>query len=98
MTDKERQRFLSVRREAGQKIDPATAEVDWTYAQIMDPYGIDPDLPEEHFCVGRVYFARSPESDIWVWFGDLPDATWDALWQRKHEHEHDDLSFLFNDL
>jgi hypothetical protein len=78
------------------KVDPATAEVYWTFAQIIDPYGIDPDLPEEYLCVGQVYFVRSPESDIWVWFGDLSDATRDALWQRKHEH--DDLSFLFADL
>jgi hypothetical protein len=32
----------------------------------------------------RIYFARSPGSDIWVGFGDLPTATQDALW-NTHE-------------
>ena len=47
-----------------------------------DPYGVDPELPEEYWQVGREYFARSPGSDVWVWFGDLPDATRDALWEK----------------
>ena len=58
-----------------------TAEVEWTYAQTLDPYG-DPDLPEEYQQVGRAYFARSPGSNVWVCFYDLPDATRDALWER----------------
>ncbi|WP_338689597.1 hypothetical protein V5279_26795 [Bradyrhizobium sp. 26S5] len=73
--------FLAIRKEAGLKIDPETAEVMWTYAQTFDPYGIY-DLPEEFQQFGREYFARSPGSDIWVEFGDLPDATRDALRQR----------------
>ena len=68
----EQQEFLSIRGEAGLKIDPATAEVDWWYAQTLDPYGVDPDLPEELRQVGREYFARSPGIDVWVWFSDLP--------------------------
>ena len=47
MTSEELQEFFSIRKEAGLKIDPATAEVDWEYAQVADPYGIRPDLPEE---------------------------------------------------
>jgi hypothetical protein len=78
----EQQEFLSIRREAGLKIDPATAEVDWWYAQTLDPYGVDPDLPEELRSVGREYFACSPGSDVWVWFEDLPDATQNALWEK----------------
>ena len=74
--------WLAIRKEAGLKIDPETAEVDWTYAQTLDPYGVDPDLPEEYRQVGREYFARSPGSDIWVWFGDLPKETREALWER----------------
>ena len=31
----------------GLKIDPETAEVCWEYAQVADPYGVYPDLPEE---------------------------------------------------
>jgi hypothetical protein len=33
--------------EAGLKIDPETAEVMWTYAQTLDPYGVYRDVPEE---------------------------------------------------
>ena len=82
MTDEERKAWLAVRKEAGLKIDPATAEVDWHYAYTVDPYGIGPELPEEARQVGREYFARSPGSDVWVEFGDLPEATRDALWKR----------------
>lgn len=84
MNDQEREQFRAVRREAGLKIDPETAEFAWIYAQTADPYGIEPELPEEYWQVGREYFARSPGSDVWVSFDDLPDATRDALW-RKHE-------------
>ena len=69
------------RKEAGLKIDPETAEVMWDYGQTLDPYGVDPDLPEECRQIGRNYFARSPGSEIWVSFYDLPDATLTALWE-----------------
>jgi hypothetical protein len=74
-TENERDRFLATRKEAAQAIDPDTAGVDWSYAQTLDPYG-------EERSVGREHFARSPGSDIWVWFGDLPDAVRDALWEK----------------
>ena len=77
--------WLAIRKEAGLQIDPDTAEVSWCYAQVLDPYGIYPKLPEEFYCVGRSYFARSPGSDVWVEFGDLPEATQDALW-LKHRN------------
>lgn len=76
--------WLETRKLAAQKIDPETAEVGWTYAQTLDPYGVEPDLPDECWQIGREYFARSPESDIWVWFGDLPEDVRDQLWE-KHE-------------
>ena len=75
--------WLAIRKEAGLKIDPKTAEVTWIYAWMFDPYGVLPDLPEEYQQVGREYFARSPGSDVWVDFGDLPAATRDALWKRR---------------
>ena len=78
------EQWLAIRKEAGLKIDPKTAEVMWTYALTLDPYGVYPDLPEEYQQVGREYFARSPGNDIWVDFGDLPEATRDALWEM-HE-------------
>ena len=82
MTGNERNAWLASRKEAGLKIDPETTEVEWTYAQTLDPYGVYPELPEECWQVGREYFARSPGSDVWVWFGDLPDAIRSALWEK----------------
>jgi hypothetical protein len=75
-------KWLAIRKRAGRKIDPETAEVWWTIAQTLDPYGIDPELPEERRQVGRNYFARCPGSDTWVSFYDLPAATRDALWEK----------------
>lgn len=86
MIAQELKEFRSIRKKAGQHIDPATADVDWEYGQPADPYGINPDLPEEARQVGRLYFARAPGSDIWVSFYDLPEATRTALWE-KHKHE-----------
>jgi hypothetical protein len=34
--------WLAIRKEEGLKIDPDTAEVNWHYAQTLDPYGVDP--------------------------------------------------------
>jgi hypothetical protein len=85
MSDQEVREYLSIREEAGRHIDPATAVVDWTYVLTLDPYGIDPDLPKEYQQVQRDYFAGSPGSEIWVWFGDLPVTTHTALWE-KHKH------------
>ena len=83
-------------KEAGAKIDPETAVIHWHWAQVIDPYGIFPYRPEAD-CVGREYFARSPESDIWVDFGDLPPKTRDALWRRIDSNDSwsfaDDLPF-----
>jgi hypothetical protein len=73
---------MSERRAAGLKIDPDTAEVDWEHANMADPYGVNPDLPAEYKCIGRVYFACAPGTDIWVEFSDLPEKTRDALWER----------------
>jgi hypothetical protein len=75
--------FLAAQKVEGLKIDPATAEVTWTYARTLDPYGIFDDLPEECQQVGREYFARAPGSDNWVNFGDLPEGTREALWKAK---------------
>ena len=74
--------WLAIRREAGLKIDPETAEVYWVHAQTLDPYGVDPDLPKEYQQIGREYFARAPGSDVWVWFGDLPKETEARLWKK----------------
>jgi hypothetical protein len=73
-------KWLAIRRVEALKIDPATAEVIWSFEQTLDPYGIEQDLPERYQQVGREYFARRSYGDIWVWFGDLPKATREALW------------------
>jgi hypothetical protein len=80
--DPETKAWLDERKREALLIDPATAEVDWSFAQNFDPYGTIPDLPEELQVVGRAYFARRPGSDIWVHFGDLPDEVRAKL--RKH--------------
>jgi hypothetical protein len=41
------EQWLAIRKEAGLHIDPETAEVMWTYAQTLDPCGIDPNLPKQ---------------------------------------------------
>ena len=132
------EQWLAVRRAAAAHIDAETAEVDWSYRGVSDPYGfapfhkdkrtynriVGPDgkiffvfpkagsteeeiasskfskeedgrtycvIPEEEFVppadaqvITRTYFAKAPESDLWIWFGDLPEATAAALW-KKHE-------------
>ena len=58
-----------------------------------------PDLPEEYQTIGRVYFARSPGSEIWVDYGDLPVKTLAAL--RGSEQERRSLKAydaMFNDM
>jgi hypothetical protein len=74
------EQWLAIRREAALQIDPETAEVMWKYANVADPYGVYPDGEE---CIGRVYFARPAGSDVWVDFGDLPDATVKALREKQ---------------
>jgi len=85
MTMEEVQEWLAIRKEAGLQIDPESAEVDWIFARTLDPYGVRADLPKECDQVGREYSGRSPGSDVWVWFGDLPEATRDALWEKHRK-------------
>jgi hypothetical protein len=88
----EQHEFLLIRKEAGLKIDPATAAVTWQHAQILDPYGVR-DLSPEEDCVGAVLFARAPGSDVWVSQYELSSATVDALKVRikQEPDEPDDL-------
>jgi hypothetical protein len=75
--------FKALLRVAGQQIDPETAELEWTYIQLIDPYGVLPqDIVEQNDCIGRGYFARAPGSDVWIEFEDLSDATVEALWRK----------------
>ena len=40
------------------------------------------NVPDEFKQVGREYFARSPETDLWISFRDLPELTCNTLWQK----------------
>jgi hypothetical protein len=72
--------WLAVRKAEALKINPLTAEVVFDgWAHVLDPYGVRDDLPAEGKCIGRTYFARRPESEIWVAFNDLPAETLRAL-------------------
>jgi hypothetical protein len=75
-------RLMAHKREAS-LIDANTAEIRWCYLQVQDPYGEELDLPPEYCCVGREYFARRPDSDIWVSFRDLPEATRVRLQEKQ---------------
>ena len=80
--DLSNEEWLAIRLAEAELIDPATAEVSCDWGYIVDPYGIDPDLPEECKCVGRLDFARRPGRDIWVCFYDLPKDVLEALRKR----------------
>ncbi len=77
----------AIRKEAGLSINPDTAKLHWKHGQLFDPYGDLVDRPDECDCISRLYFARSPDSGIWVEFGDLPKRTRDALRERM-DREH----------
>ena len=51
--------WLAIRKEARLKINPKTAEVEWRYAQTLDPNGVYPDLPEECQQVGRATYGAT---------------------------------------
>ncbi|CAN5364216.1 hypothetical protein BH10PSE9_BH10PSE9_14130 [soil metagenome] len=86
--------WRKIRKEAGRKINPATAEVKGIDAQTLDPYGIfGDDLPKECDQVDREYFARAPESVIWISFRDLPSETAHVLW-KMHGRQLWDIAEL----
>jgi hypothetical protein len=67
--------WLAIREEAGLQIDPATAKVCLKCGRVLDPYGVYSDLPDEYNHIRKLLFARSPGSEIWVEFWDLPEET-----------------------
>ncbi len=64
--DPEVKKWLAIRKRERPRIDPETAEVHWCYACVLDPYGVDGELPPLARLTGLDYFARRPGSDIWV--------------------------------
>jgi hypothetical protein len=53
MTTEELNEFYLMRKKAGLAIDPLTAEVFWSYAQTMDPYGIRAQMGPTEFRPSR---------------------------------------------
>jgi hypothetical protein len=79
MNHQDREQYLALIKE----IDPETAEVICEYGSIRDPYYLFEHGDDWEDNIGRNYFARSPGSDVWVEFGDLPKATRDALSEKE---------------
>ena len=82
MNKEELQQWFASRIEAGRAIDIETCELGCWAAYDFDPYGVDPDLPEEMQQVGTNRFVRSPESRGWVHEGDLPPAKGKSMYDR----------------
>ena len=80
----------AIRKEAGRRIHPETADVYWRFVYLHDPYGDGLEIPEEYRCVGRAWFACSPGIDIWVWIDDLPKTTRDALRGKSEDDRNED--------
>ena len=74
--------WLAIRKKAALEIDAETAEISSLYGPTIDPYGVYDDLTEEEQQRGKLLFARSPGSEIWVSFRDLPPTVLEALWER----------------
>jgi hypothetical protein len=81
------EQWLEERKLEALRIDPATALVCGIHCPVDDPYGVmGPDGEEAH-CIGLVFFARAPDAEFWVWFGDLPEVTVLALRERGESAE-----------
>jgi hypothetical protein len=98
LEDNERQKLMAMRIAAGKLIDPETAEIVWRHACMFDPYGDDPNLPEELQVVGRELFVRVPGAEVWMWVHvrDLPDTARDIILRRAGyggECDADDVPF-----
>lgn len=79
--EEQRKERRKIRRAEALKLDPATAEIDWRYGYVCDPYG-DEDLPDEMKVIGRNYFARRPGGDVWVSQHDWPRSILEAMHER----------------
>jgi len=75
--------YLASRKKAAAEVNPKTAEVWWQWADPSDPYCLYLDrIPAECQNMGRVHFASSPGSHIWIAFCDLPASVRLELWDR----------------
>ena len=84
------------RSDVGSRIDPDTAWVFFTYAEVLDPYG-DGEVPEEASCVGRMFFAVDPVEGVAVEWSDLPETTREALEGRREQAHKKGWEAIFGD-
>ncbi len=63
-------------------IDPKTAEIMFSWGEVLYPYGSASQIPEDEQCIGRIYFARQDGSEEWTCFYDLPAEIRNALWEE----------------
>ena len=83
-----------LRRQAGRAIDPKTAEAFSTFRQVIDPYNDLSEFTEETYCIGRFWFFKNPDSNVWIWEHDIPNEITDAVGRRlQDEPDEDDLPF-----
>jgi hypothetical protein len=88
--------WLALRLAEAKLIDPATAKITIMRVNLVDPYGLGWDPDGEYMQVGKTYFARRPESNIWVWFEDIPNEVCVELLRRQNfDHLDDDDGFLW---
>jgi hypothetical protein len=76
------------RAAAGGRINPETARVWFLYALTLSPYGdeeVDPGFSQ----MGREWFAADPFERIAVHFHDLPQATQDALEDKRRQKDRE---------
>jgi hypothetical protein len=97
ISNAEYERRMEERRAAGLLIDPSTAVIGWWYARCFDPYTDGIPVPPGFATFGRTPFARAPDSDIWVDFGDLPDATLEAI-RKRFENTKEDPNYSDDDI
>jgi hypothetical protein len=81
--------WVASRKEAGRNIDIHTCEIHWQYVQVLDPYDLRaasgdplvmPGMPEDQ--IGCDCFVCGPDSDGWIFEGDLPAEKLEALHER----------------
>ena len=75
--------WIASRKAAAATVDMQTADLWWEHTQVLDPYGLsraEGTFTEEEYQIGRVYFARSPDSDGPVCEYDLSPAQRDAMY------------------
>ena len=90
--------WLQIRKDAAARIDPVTAEVTFEWGQSVDPYGVEPNLPPEWDQIGRNYFVRNSNEEIWVSFDDLSHSARKVLWDRMAKGAvHDPFGDLIDD-